>query len=92
METLGTRVSIEKRENGGKILIDFFSTDDLKQILDLIKSNQKKDGNEMLKKHIEEMEKSPEEILNLDDRTPEDKKIEENSSDEELYSIKNFSI
>src|SRR5204863_8636782 len=41
-ETLGTRVAIEKRENGGKILIDFFTNDDLRTILDLLKSNQTK--------------------------------------------------
>lgn len=112
-ETLGTRVSIEKRENGGKILIDFFSNDDLQQILDLIKSNQKKNGTEMLDKHIESnpippknewipdyvrdpsiAEMTVEDLKNaeenLDDRTPEQKKTDEN--DEELYSIKNFSI
>ncbi len=91
-ETLGTRVSIEKRENGGKILIDFFSNDDLQQILDLIKSNQRKTGTEMLDKHIEEVAKSAEEVATeLDDRTPEQKKEDENL-DDEMYSIKNFSI
>jgi ParB family chromosome partitioning protein len=39
-ETLGTRVSIEKREKGGKILIDYFSNEDLLGILDLLKSNK----------------------------------------------------
>ena len=38
-ESLGTRVSIEKKEKGGKITIDFFSPDDLKNILKLIESN-----------------------------------------------------
>jgi ParB family transcriptional regulator, chromosome partitioning protein len=33
-EKLGTRVRIEKRENGGKILIDFFSAEDLDKIID----------------------------------------------------------
>ena len=89
-ETLGTRVSIEKRENGGKILIDFFSNDDLHQILDLIKSNQKKSGTELLDRHINEVTASVEEKNNLDDRTPEEIKSDENSED--LYSIKNFSI
>src|SRR5574343_241637 len=46
-ETLGTRVSIEKRENGGKILIDFFSPEDLQNILNLLKSNQIKSPTEM---------------------------------------------
>lgn len=109
-ETLGTRVSIEKRENGGKILIDFFSPEDLQAILELIKGN-KKSPTEMLEKHIEKnpvapinehipayvqdstaVELSVEDMkASLDDRTPEEKKIEENT-EEDIYSIKNFSI
>lgn len=109
-ETLGTRVSIEKRENGGKILIDFFSPEDLQGILELIKGN-KKSPTEMLEKHIEKnpiapvnenipayvqdstaVELSVEDMkASMDDRTPEEKKIEENT-EEDIYSIKNFSI
>jgi ParB family chromosome partitioning protein len=105
-ETLGTRVSIEKRENGGKILIDFFSPEDLHSILDLIKGN-KKSGTEMLDKHIEKNPVPPKNedipdyvrdpkiaemtVEDLDDRTPEEKKQEENT-EEDIYSIKNFSI
>lgn len=33
-ETLGTRVHIEQKEDGGKILIDFFSPEDLRNILE----------------------------------------------------------
>ncbi|MFZ2522442.1 MAG: ParB/RepB/Spo0J family partition protein [Minisyncoccia bacterium] len=110
-ETLGTRVSIEKRENGGKILIDYFSNEDLHQILELIKSNQKMTGTEMLDKHIVENPIPPKnenvpnyindstavdltisDLKEMDDRTPLEKSRDENSSDEELYSIKNFSI
>ena len=109
-ETLGTRVSIEKRENGGKILIDFFSADDLRGILELLKSNKTKSPTEMLDKHIEinpipprsefipnyiqdssAVEMTIEDMTNLDDRTPEQKKEEENTEDE-IYSIENFSI
>ncbi len=109
-ETLGTRVSIEKRENGGKILIDFFSSDDLRGILDLIKSNKTRSSTEMLDRHIEAnpippknefipdyvrdpglAEMTIEDLNNLDDRTPEEKKQEENT-EEDIYSIKNFSI
>src|SRR3990167_44623 len=109
-ETLGTRVSIEKRENGGKIMIDFFSSDDLHEILDLIKSNKTKSPTEKLDKHIEKnpippksefipnyirdskaAEMTVEDLKELDDRTPQEKKHEENS-EEDIYSIKNFSI
>ena len=109
-ETLGTRVSIEKRENGGKIMIDFFSSDDLHEILDLIKSNKTKSPTEKLDKHIEKnpippksefipnyirdskaAEMTVEDLKELDDRTSQEKKQEENS-EEDIYSIKNFSI
>ncbi len=112
-ETLGTRVSIEKKENGGKIMIDFFSPEDLHAILDLIKGN-KKSPTEMMDRHIEKNPEAPknenipeyvrdpkiaemtledlkDQPENLDDRTPQEKKQEENS-EEEIYSIKNFSI
>lgn len=35
-ETFGTRVQIEQRDNGGKILIDYFSSEDIKNILSLV--------------------------------------------------------
>ena len=38
-ESLGTRVHIERRENGGKLSIDFFSNEDLHHILELVKAN-----------------------------------------------------
>ncbi|MFM2415028.1 MAG: chromosome partitioning protein ParB, chromosome partitioning protein ParB family [Candidatus Parcubacteria bacterium] len=40
-ESLGTRVQIEPRENGGKVHIDFFSQSDLQTILILIDKNRK---------------------------------------------------
>ncbi|MDD5318569.1 MAG: ParB/RepB/Spo0J family partition protein [Candidatus Pacebacteria bacterium] len=53
-ETLGTRVHIERKDNGGKLMIDFFSNEDLRGILDLIKSNTglKRDPNELMNKFI----------------------------------------
>ncbi len=42
-DKLGTRVHIERKELGGQIKIDYFSTEDLRQILDSInKSNEEK--------------------------------------------------
>lgn len=109
-ETLGTRVSIERRENGGKILIDYFSNEDLHSILELLKNNQPKSPTEMMDKHIEANPVPPknenipdyvrdpkiaemtiEDVKNLDDRTPEEIKKDDNT-EEEIYSIKNFSI
>jgi ParB family transcriptional regulator, chromosome partitioning protein len=109
-ETLGTRVSIERRENGGKIMIDYFSSEDLHSILELFKSNPPKSPTAMMDKHIEAnpippkndnipnyvndpkiAEMTIEDIKDLDDRTPEEIKKDDNT-EEEIYSIKNFSI
>jgi len=101
-ESLGTRVHIEKKENGGYITIDFFTNDDLHTILEIIKNNENRNPTEMLDKFIsnsqpeqkevvDQEESSEEENLHLiDDRTEEEvKKTEE---DIDLYNIKNFSI
>lgn len=68
-ESLGTRVQIEKKEVGGKLMIDFFSNDDLKKILELIQSNEKKNPNEMLDNYINNnniIEEIPNSINNQD--------------------------
>lgn len=39
-EALGTRVQIEKKDNGGKIHIDFFTNQDLRTLLDLMKASR----------------------------------------------------
>jgi len=51
-ESLGTRVRIDRKDNGGQITIDFFSNDDLQMILDLLKSNREKNPQEMMEKFI----------------------------------------
>lgn len=53
-ESLGTRVHIERKDNGGKVMIDFFSNEDLRTILQLVQSNVPKSGNEMMEKFISE--------------------------------------
>ena len=53
-ESLGTRVSIEKKEVGGKIVIDFFSPTDLQTILDLLKSNEIKGTGHMMDAYVEQ--------------------------------------
>lgn len=102
-ESLGTRVHIERKENGGYITIDFFTNDDLHTILGLIKSTESKDPNEMLNKFAEsqgpistpvtsntEETAIKDDLDLLDDRTKEEKQKSEEEID--LYNIKNFSI
>jgi len=89
-EKLGTRVHIDRKEAGGQIKIDFFSTEDLRTILDLIKKGEigKKPG-EMLENFIAKnsTESEPSEAP-VDDRDQEEKK----QDDAELYNISNFSV
>lgn len=100
-EALGTRVHIEKGDNGGHIKIDFFSNEDLNIILDSIKKNEERSPTEMLDKHIASQEPSTEEsaVQNtededdaemLDDRDQEEIKKSEEEAD--LYNINNFSV
>lgn len=90
-EKLGTRVHIERSELGGQIKIDYFSTDDLRQILELIhKSGVAKSPSDLLENHISANtteEVSKEEVL-IDDRSEEEKK----EDDSRLYDITNFSL
>ena len=53
-ESLGTRVSIEKKEVGGKIVIDYFTPGDLQTILDLIKSNEPKNIGHMMEGYVQD--------------------------------------
>lgn len=90
-QSLGTRVHIDKRENGGQILIDFFSNEDLRMILDVIKSNEAKNPNEMLEKFIAQNESKEAQIeALLDDRSKDE--ITKSEEEADLYNIKNFSI
>mgnify|MGYP006051394613 FL=1 len=45
-EALGTRVHIERKQQGGKITIDFFSNDDLQTILSVVEHSEKRDVHE----------------------------------------------
>lgn len=85
-ESLGTRVRVERKQVGGKITIDFFSNDDLNVLIDMMNVGKVKG----------KLSSTPETLLvsengaPIDDRTKEEKELEEN--DEDLYSLKNFSI
>ncbi len=93
--SLGTRVHIERKEVGGKLMIDFFSKDDLRTILNLL--NKQKEDSSHSSQQVSSLENStpleiPQEqvpIEDLDDRTPVEKKEEEN---EDIYSVSSFNI
>lgn len=102
-ESLGTRVQIERKEVGGKIVIDYFSPDDLRSILRVMESSHQQNPNEMLERHEKNIARieanaqsgpQPEPVFQkavlVDDRPPVE--ISEAEDSEDLYAIKNFSL
>lgn len=107
-QSLGTRVHIEKKEIGGKIMIDFFSNEDLRMIYDLIESNRNKSPSEMLDRNLAKLNE-PKPIIsqafpqveNASNNTEtatvapiDDRPNEEKElqENEDLYSVKNFTV
>ncbi len=116
-DTLGTRVQIEQREIGGRVYIDYFNVEDLRNILEKIDGDvieDKKDKSfierfvsftkdDSIKEsendiQVDSLPESSSEgtVLDIEETQPEDDRSqeekEENENDEDLYSIKNFSI
>jgi len=93
-EALGTRVHIERKEVGGKIMIDFFSNEDLRSLLDLLQTNVLRDPNEALINREAELAKLAEAIgaTEVVEETPIDDRSKEEKEEEEIYSVRNFSI
>lgn len=91
-ESLGTRVKIEKKEKegGGKLLIEFFNNEDLEEILKMIQdrgvSDEARDASEAAD------DRAPEEIKQEENTPMQDELEKQAKEEEELYSIKNFSI
>ena len=84
-EALGTRVRIEQKEQGGKVLIDFFSPEDLahlRQILDRMHENGAADA------PVREVGASEDTTVTDEASEPAEKE----KPDDELYSISNFSV
>lgn len=87
-ESLGTRVSIEKKEVGGKLTIDFFSNDDLRAILQLIDKNRVGTIAEKIPED-KPFQYDPDALIPSTPSTDDANKTED---DDELYSVRNFSI
>lgn len=103
-ETLGTRVLIESRPNGGRVLIEFFSPEDLSHIAAILAEKREQEG-------VNEPE--PEETINMHEAgssqfpnttqlthantTQLPSRVEEpnaqpKEAEEDLYSIRNFTV
>ena len=88
-EALGTRVKIEKKNVGGQIRIDFFSQNDLRSILEMVKSLRATGQGSMLDNFIgTEGTNLITQDTPIDDRSIEEKK----EDDTDLYNIQKFSI
>lgn len=98
-ETLGTRVQIERKEQGGKIHIDFFSPEDLAQIIQVIETRRSQlaqsqgvippveSPSEVAEKVVEAIVQAEAEVLPPTEEVPHK---EEGGDD--LYSVRNFSL
>lgn len=91
-EQLGTRVRIEKKDQGGKVLIDFFSVEDLAHIRAMLskrltaqtgEATPKGAGQAPLAAGVAGVEAAPDAIA---------AKNREEKEQEDLYSINNFSL
>jgi ParB family transcriptional regulator, chromosome partitioning protein len=93
-DKLGTRVHIDRRELGGQIKIDFFSTEDLRTILDLInKGTIEKKPEEMLQNYINKNTAVQDNKENTEETPVDDRSKDEIKEDDgKLYDISNFSI
>ena len=83
-ETLGTRVIIETNAEGGCLRIDFFSPDDLQQLVDALAAERKAEAEAAASMRV-----FPNTTQLVDDPIPPAAPEE---SDDELYSVSNFSV
>lgn len=107
-ESLGTRVHIDRKEAGGKITIDFFSREDLEDLLKILQSRESAVP-DMMARHIENTggevapEKNTQEpasATSYGEAKEETDFLDDRSSEEkkkseedaDLYNISNFSI
>lgn len=106
--SFGTRVQIERNKTGGKIMIDFFSNDDLRSILDLVSKKDVTGVQNLMERHITNTqaeaqsarENSAPVVAMADDALPvvtdlDDRSTEEKAEQEKedgLYSVENFTV
>jgi ParB family transcriptional regulator, chromosome partitioning protein len=84
-ETLGTRVIIETNAEGGCLRIDFFSPDDLQQLVDVLATEREE------KKNIANKPETFSNTTQLSD-DPIPKAAPEEPSEDEIYSVSNFTV
>lgn len=112
-ESLGTRVHIEKTENGGKVHIDFFNNDDLMALINLLQvkaeENIPNSSMDAFDKFANNVEGTASGLENMPDQPVSSEMVSQplipstpslapaasapvKEDDEDIYSVKNFSI
>ncbi|KND51821.1 MAG: chromosome partitioning protein, ParB family [Parcubacteria bacterium C7867-001] len=89
-ETLGTRVLIENRPTGGRLMIEFFSPEDLSNIVAALAQKEAE-----ARAMSQEAAASTKEMPTYPNTTHVDAEsgvVAEKAPEEDLYSIKNFSV
>jgi ParB family chromosome partitioning protein len=95
-ERLGTRVHIEQKDVGGKIVIDFFAPEDIQKILNMLKEqgasesmlDQFIQNNPQIASETEHVDTSP----SSDDDPFKKEREPDEAEDGDLYNIQNFSL
>jgi hypothetical protein len=90
-ERLGTRVIIETHAEGGRLLIDFFSPDDLTHLADALKAPAKESIAEGLESPAVALPAEDEngEVMTTDPVPPP---APEETADDDLYAVSNFTV
>jgi ParB family chromosome partitioning protein len=92
-EKYGTRVKVEKRDNdGGRVTIDFFSSDDLGKILEMLENSRELKNLPQGQSLPNEVVSSPEEAGDFPNADSPSAPAEPQQADEDLYFVKNFSL
>jgi len=83
-EALGTRVVIETKERGGKLAIDFTNEEDLRVIFNMIHKNMEE---AKAASELPTQESAAEPEAPADDRTAQEKELDENTFNADSFSI-----
>jgi len=89
-EKLGTRVHIEKKETGGKITIDYFTSEDLRVLAEKILTTETMSSTSNLSSQTN-LPKDEAQVR-ADDIPPEEEKAAQEQDDSELYNVSGFSV
>lgn len=92
-ETLGTRVIIETNAEGGRLLIDFFSPDDLQILVDALAAKDQAAALAVAEGAATPLYPNTTQVVDAEPYVdPVPAAAPEEPSDDELYSVSNFSV